>query len=97
MWILPEPIQFEWDHGNYQKNWQLHQVSNQECEEVFFDPHKRLLKDTLHSQNEERYLLLGETRKQRLLFVVFTIRGERVRIVSARDVNKKERPLYEEA
>jgi uncharacterized DUF497 family protein len=94
---LPEPLQFEWDDGNKDKNWLAHQVSYTEAEEAFFDSHKRLARDVLHStEGEKRFILLGKTRRERLLFIVFTIRGESIRVISARDVGKKERPLYEE-
>jgi uncharacterized DUF497 family protein len=93
---IPEPISFEWDEGNRDKNWVKHKVSNTEAEEVFFDPNKRLFHDVLHSAEEDRYILLGKTIAGRLLFFVFTIRENRVRIISARDMNRKERPLYEE-
>lgn len=71
-----------------------HGVSDQECEEVFFDSNKRVLKDVLHSGNEERFILLGKTKTKRLLFCVFTIRKDKIRIISARDINKKEINLY---
>jgi uncharacterized protein len=94
---LPEPISFAWDDGNRDKNWLKHGVSNSEIEQAFFDAHKRLAKDTVHSSaTEERYILLGKTRAERLLFIVFTIRDTSIRIISARDMNQKERPLYEQ-
>lgn len=95
MVILKEPISFEWDAGNEQKSYRKHKVGNQECEEVFFDPDRKILKDVVHSQNEERYLLIGETKHKRLLFIVFMLRNQKVRVISARDINKKERTLYE--
>lgn len=69
-------------------------MADQECEEVFFDNGKKILKDLLHSGKEERYILLGKTKQQRLLFIVFTTRGVKVRVISARDINKKENKLY---
>ena len=86
---------FEWDSGNKGKN-QKHKVKDEECEEVFFDYNKKILKDALHSGKEKRYLLIGRTKKKRLLFLVFTIRKDKVRIISARDLNQKEYKLYEE-
>ena len=65
-----------------------------ECEEVFFDENKVVLKDVLHSDREERFIILGKTKKQRLLFVVFTTRNDKIRVISARNVNQKERKLY---
>ena len=93
MRVLPEPLQFEWDPGNLDKNWKKHGVPWEECEEVFFDPHKRILKDALHSGHEARHILLGRTPKGRLLFVAFTIRGKRIRIISARNLNRREKRL----
>ena len=93
---LPDPSQFEWDDGNRDKNWLKHQVSTTETEEVFFDTNKKLAKDIIHTtEQEKRFILLGETRLGRLLFIVFTIRENNIRVISARDVNNKERPLYE--
>ena len=97
MIALPEPVAFFWDKGNERKNLETHDVTQQEVEETFFDPQKKLLQDKFHSGREDRYILLGQTKRQRLLFVVFTIRSRRIRVISARDLNKKERPLYEEA
>ena len=95
MIILREPFSFEWDKGNKGKNFAKHQVADQECEEVFFDQHKRILKDIIHSQREDRYVLLGQTRAKRKLFIVFTMRREKIRVISARILNKREEGLYE--
>ncbi len=96
MTVWQEPIQFQWDAGNQEKNWVKHRVIYAECEEAFFDPHKRLLRPTLHGERETRHVLIGYTAGKRLLFVAFTIRGHTVRVISARDVHKRERGLYEE-
>lgn len=90
MITLPKPLIFAWDKGNNEKNWKKHKVNNSEAEEVFFDAKKRAYKDIRHSIKEERYLMLGKTKKGRALFIVFTVRGRTIRIISARDVNKKE-------
>lgn len=87
-------LEFEWDKGNVHKNIK-HNVTQEETEEVFFDECKFIFKDKLHSQNEERFRILGKTKNNRLLFVVFTKRGKKIRIISARDINKKEVYLYE--
>lgn len=97
MKIYKSPSGFEWDKGNKDKNLKKHAVTDQECEEAFFDPAKRILKDALHSGNEPRYILIGQTKRQRFLFIVFTIRKDRIRVISARDLNKKERTLYEKS
>jgi len=77
------------------KNWIKHKVTNRECEEIYYDKEKKILKDVLHSEKEDKFILLGKTKKKRLLYLVFTIRNKKIRIISARDVNKKEVPLYE--
>lgn len=94
MKILPEPILFEWDKGNSDKNSKKHNVTNKEAEEVFISKPFILLEDVKHSSNEKRFQALGRTNKRRKLSIIFTIR-EKVRIISARDMNKKERRGYE--
>ncbi len=86
---------FQWDDGNRNKNFRRHKVTDQECEECFFDQDKKILSDVLHSQQEDRLILLGQTKEGRPLFIVFTIREKKIRIISARDLNKKESKLYE--
>jgi len=96
MKILDDPGEFQWDKGNKGKNYLKHKVTNQECEEIFFDQEKKIFKDILHSDREERYILLGQTKESRLLFIVFTIRASKIWVISARGLNKKEKKLYEE-
>ncbi len=88
-------FEFEWDKGNIEKN-KKHKVEDREAEEVFFDEGKVILKDKVHSGDEERFVILGLTKKKRLLYIAFTKRNKRIRIISARDINKKEKHLYEE-
>lgn len=84
---------FDWDRANIQKNWEAHRVAFYECEEVFFrDP--ILVPDFGHSATEARYFAFGRTGAGRLLAVVFTMRASRIRIVSARDMNRKERKRH---
>lgn len=97
MFVFDQPIKFEWDKGNINKNLKKHQVSNLEAEQVFFDPKKKIFSDPIHSSQEKRYLLLGKTKNKRLLFVAFTQRNKKIRIISARDINKKEINLYEKS
>ncbi len=85
---------FEWDKGNSEKN-KKHNVEDKEAEEVFFDKKKIILKDKSHSQKEERFITVGKTKKDRLLYIVFTERRKKIRIISARDINKKEVSIYE--
>ena len=95
MIIIDLPHEFQWDKGNKEKNSSKHGVADRECEEVFFDQQKKIFKDTLHSGSEDRLILLGKTKNERTLFIVFTVRDEKVRIISARDLNRKERHLYD--
>ena len=95
MKIFKKSLEFEWDKGNKNKNFLKHRVSDGECEEIFFDPNKKIAKDNFHSAKEDRYIIIGRTKLQRILFLVFTIRKNKVRVISARDLNKKERKLYD--
>jgi len=97
MLVLKKPLKFIWDKGNKDKNWLKHKVKNTECEEIFFDSNKKIIKDPFHSQNEPRYIILGKTKKQKILFIAFTIRHQKIRIISAGDINKKEKKLYEKS
>ena len=95
---LPEPLTFEWDDGNQDKNLLKHQVSSAETEEAFFDPDKRSYPDPDHSHSEVRRILVGKARGGRILLIVYAIREDRVRVISARDLSKKrEVDLYEKA
>ena len=96
MFVLPEPVAFLWDAANKEKNLWRHGLRAQEIEEVFFDEGKKLYADVLHSGREERYLLIGKTKLHRLLFIVFTVRHDKIRVISARNLNRKEYHLYEE-
>ncbi len=88
--------EFEWDEYNIDKNWKRHGVRYTECEEVFFDPHLKTIPDEKHSQWEHRFLALGKTKTGRRLFVAFTQRVGKVRVISAREMSRKERRSYEE-
>lgn len=87
---------FDWDENNREKNWERHQVSAGECEEVFFNIPLLLEDDPSHSQKEPRYYVLGHTISGRRLFIAFTIREDKIRVISARDMSKKERSIYEQ-
>lgn len=91
---LADCIGFEWDRGNSTKNWESHAVSQSECEEVFFRRPLVTHRDAEHSAEEVRYYALGRTFGGRLLFVVFTIRADRIRVISARDMTPRERQRY---
>ncbi|MBI2415614.1 MAG: BrnT family toxin [Candidatus Kerfeldbacteria bacterium] len=87
---------FDWDEGNQTKNWSKHAVSIAECEQVFFNEPLVIYPDTEHSVVEERFYALGQTDQERPLFIVFTIRdNQRIRIISARPMNKQERYYYQ--
>lgn len=95
MKILPEPLSFEWDKGNSDKNLIKHQVTIKEAEEVFSDKGLLVSEDIKHSGKELRFQALGKTGESRMIFVSFTIRGDKIRVISIRDMNKKEGVVYE--
>jgi uncharacterized DUF497 family protein len=88
---------FQWDEGNLDKNWFLHQVTNIECEELFFNLPLIVAADTKHSRQEPRYYALGRTDADRWLFIAFTIRDDLIRVISARDMNEREMRKYGES
>ena len=96
MRVFKAPAEFEWDQGNIGKN-KKHKVEDKESEEAFLDENKIIYKDVFHSKEEERFILLGKTEKSRLLYVAFTKRKNKIRIISVRDINKKEVHVYEKA
>ncbi len=87
---------FQWDKGNINKNLLNHNVDNWECEQIFFNEPLIILDDPKHSLSEKRWAAFGRTDIGRLLVVIFTRRGKLLRIISARDMNPKERKFYEE-
>jgi uncharacterized protein len=90
---LTDCIGFEWDEEDAHKNWERHRVNPEEAEDVFFnDPLVR--GDVRHSRREKRYYALGQTSAGRLLFVAFTIRRSLLRVISARDMNRREGEAY---
>ena len=97
MVIIPEPISFEWDSGNIDKNFKRHNVSCQETEEVFVNQPLIVVEDKKHSTVEKRYQALGKSGKNRLLFISFTVRKQKIRIISIRNMDKKEKNEYKKA
>ncbi|QTA93416.1 BrnT family toxin [Desulfonema magnum] len=85
---------FEWDNGNISKNWDKHDVSAAECEQIFFNKPLIVKRDKEHSKLENRYYALGQTNMDRFLFVVFTVRNKKIRIISARDMTGAETERY---
>lgn len=94
--VLQKCTGFDWDDGNADKNWILHQVTRSESEQVFFNEPIVVADDLKHSTHEKRWYLLGQTDAGRLLFIVFTLRDNLIRIISSRDMHKKERRIYNE-
>jgi len=87
---------FQWDKGNRNKNLIKHSVEDLECEQVFLNEPLIILDDPKHSGTEKRFAAFGQTDAGRLLVLVFTKRGELLRVISARDMNRWERKFYEE-
>jgi uncharacterized DUF497 family protein len=92
--LLSKCVGFDWDEGNLPKILEGHNVSGAECEQIFFNHPLVTARDEKHSGEEDRFYALGHTDAGRLLFVVFTIREDWVRLISARDMNRKERMVY---
>lgn len=87
-------MDFEWDDNKANHNVQKHGVSFPEASTVFYDPLSMTFDDPDHSDQEARFIILGQSTAGRLLFVAHTDRGARVRIISARLMLPKERKLY---
>jgi uncharacterized protein len=92
--ILDACSGFEWDEANANKNWERHRVSPEEAEAVFFNEPLVVRSDVRHSRREKRYYALGRTEGGRRLFVAFTVRRSLVRVISVRDMNRRERDAY---
>ncbi len=87
---------FEWDDGNSNKNRHLHQVTDGECEDVFFNLPLIIASDKKHSKAETRFFALGRTDANRWLFIAFSVRNNLIRVISARDMTKSETRKYAE-
>jgi uncharacterized protein len=96
---LEQIVGFEWDDGNSRKSADKHAVSQAEAEGVFFNDPLIVVEDLRHSDREQRFNALGKTSQNRLLHVTFTLRhnGTMIRVISARDMHRKERKFYEQA
>jgi hypothetical protein len=88
---------FQWDEGNIDKNLLKHQVQNWECEQIFFNEPLIILDDQKHSLSEKRWAAFGQTDAGRLLTIIFTKREKLLRVLSARDMNRKEKKFYEKS
>jgi uncharacterized protein len=89
-------MNFEWDENKAARNLSKHGVSFEEAKTVFDDPLYVDFYDPDHSDEEDRYIIVGESRRSRLLIVSYTERGKTIRLISAREVTRKEREVYEE-
>ncbi|MBN3924408.1 BrnT family toxin [Nostoc sp. NMS4] len=89
-------MKFEWDENKAARNILKHQVSFEEAKTVFDDPLYVEFYDPDHSDDEERYLIIGESSRTRLLIVSYTERENWIRLISAREVTRSERKIYEE-
>lgn len=90
-------IAFEWDERNINKNWKKHKVRYAEIEDIFFN--NPIIVDIEKSEilyHENRKITYGITNADRLIFVVFTVRNNKIRVISARDMSRKDRRFYEE-
>jgi len=96
MMILDDAVGFDWDKGNSLKNADKHGVNQAEAEQIFFNVPLLVLEDGRHSSQEPRFHVLGQTDEGRLLHITFTLRrqGTLIRVISARDMHRKEREIY---
>ena len=90
------PLSFEWDESKAKSNLAKHGVSFEEASTVFGDPLSLTIPDPAHSQVEDRTIALGQSHRRKLLVVVHTERGDKIRIISARPAGRRERKTYEE-
>lgn len=88
---------FQWDEGNAEKNWVQHHVPQGEAEQVFFNRPLVVVAGERRTEFTRRYYALGQTDASRLLFTVFTIREDLIRVISARPMSRQERRVYEHA
>ena len=88
-------LAFEWDESKAKVNTRKHGVTFEEASTVFADPLSVTIYDPVHSEDEDRYIALGESQRRRLLVVVFTDRGDRIRLISARVATRRETKDYE--
>ena len=84
---------FDWDKGNLNKNWKKRKITNEETEQIFFNEPLKVFEDLKHSKTEKRLVAYGKTDECRSLTVVFTLRQGRIRVISARNQSRKERPM----
>jgi len=90
-------VGFDWDEDNFYKNLEKHNVFDSEAEQIFFNHPLVVKRDVKHSRMEQRFYALGRTNHNRLLFMAFTIRSDKIRVISAREMTKKEVRVYEDS
>ena len=88
-------VGFDWDEYNSYKNWKKYLVTMDECEEIFFNQPLIVFNDIKHSKSKKRFYSLGKTDKKRKLFLAFTVRKNLIRVISSKDMSKKEKNRYE--
>jgi uncharacterized DUF497 family protein len=95
---LEQIADFDWDDGNSRKSADKHDVSQAEAESIFFNDPLIVVEDVRHSETEQRLHALGKTVQNRLLHITFTLRqkGTLIRVISARDMHRKEPKVYEQ-
>lgn len=95
--LLKKSRGFNWNKGNINKNWIKHQIKDKENEEVFFNLPLAVSFDEKHStKTEKRFQALGKTNQEKKLFIIFAVRKDKIRIISARRQNQKERRQYKQ-
>lgn len=95
MTVIPDPLGFEWDKGNVDKNLNKHGITMDEAESVFVQADAILISDEKHSLKENRYVIIGKSNTFKYLFISFTLRNNQVRTISARRMHRKEVEKYE--
>lgn len=86
---------FQWDRWNIDKSYNKHGITPNETEEVFLDEDVKIEKDIKHQEQEKRFIAIGKTTENKILFVIFTIRVDKIRIISGRMANKNEKEVYQ--
>ncbi len=89
-------ITFDWDQWNIQKNETKHGISSLEAESSFYDNNLVIFKDIKHSTTEDRLIAYGKSAYNNIIMIAFTVRNEKIRIISARKASRKEKDIYEE-
>jgi uncharacterized protein len=90
------PIRFSWDPRKAESNWAKHGVTFEEASTVFADPLAGIMDDEQHSEHEKREIIIGHSKRRRLLLVSFVELGDTIRLISARKATRTERSYYEE-